>query len=150
MCDYHHYSPEEEDIPAMTTIIGEKALGEGCHYDTMTRMTTMVTTMQDRLQERSSNMRTTTLSDYVIRLTDKLRLKLLAFFSHGSRAGTTTEGDTKTTRVAEAACSGTDYNNCDVSTTATSTDGSDTESTTSENTDTYLHLHSLQRTMMWT
>ena len=37
----------------------------------------------------------------------------------------------KTTRVAEAACNGTDYNNCDVSTTATSTDGSDTESTTS-------------------
>ena len=41
-----------------------------------------------------------------------------------------------TTRVAAAAaCNGTDYNNCDVSTTATSTTGSDTESTTSTDTD---------------
>ena len=40
-----------------------------------------------------------------------------------------------TTRVAAAACNGTDYNNCDVSTTATSTTGSDTESTTSADTD---------------
>ena len=38
-------------------------------------------------------------------------------------------------RVAAAACNGTDYNNCDVSTTATSTTGSDTESTTSADTD---------------
>ena len=86
VCDYHHYSPEEEKIPAMTTIIGEKTQGEGCHYDTMTRKTAMATTMQDRLQERSSDMRRTTLSDYVIRLTDRLRdrlrLKLRAFFSH--------------------------------------------------------------------
>ena len=40
-----------------------------------------------------------------------------------------------TTRVAAAACNGTDYNNCDVSTTATSTTCSDTESTTSADTD---------------
>ena len=40
-----------------------------------------------------------------------------------------------TTRVAEASCNGTDYSNCDVSTTATSTYGSDTESTTSADTD---------------
>ena len=40
-----------------------------------------------------------------------------------------------TTRVAEAACNGTDYNNCDVSTTATTTYCSDTESTTSAETD---------------
>ena len=115
VCDNHHYSLKEEERLAMTTIIGEKALEEGCHYDTMIGMAAMVTTMQDRLQERSSDMRTTTLSDYVIRQTDKL-IKILAFFSHGSRAGTTTEGDTKTTRVAETACNGTDYNNCDVST----------------------------------
>ena len=134
----------------MTTIIGEKALGEGCHYDTTTRMTAMVTTMQDRLQERSSDMRTTTLSDYVIRQIDKLRLNLLAFFSHGRKAGTTTEGDMKTTRVAETACNGIDYNNCDVSTTAASTDGSDTESTTSADTDQLSTPTSLQLTMMWT
>ena len=47
VCDYHHYSPEEEERLTMTTIIGEKALGEGCHYDTMTRKTAMVTTVQD-------------------------------------------------------------------------------------------------------
>ena len=49
-------------------------------------------------------------NDYVIRLTDRLqdlRSELLAFFSHGSRAGTTTERDMKTTRVAEAPCNGT-------------------------------------------
>ena len=40
-----------------------------------------------------------------------------------------------TTTVAEAACNCTDYNNCDVSTTAASTNGSDTESTTSADTD---------------
>ena len=60
---------------------------------------------------------------------------MFGFFSHGSRAGTTTRRDTTTTRVAAAACNGTDYNNCDVSTTATSTTGSDTESTTSADTD---------------
>ena len=83
-------------------------------------------------------MRPTTSLDYVIRLTDRLRslrTKCMRFFSHGSRAGTTTKRDTTTTRVAEAACNGTDYNNCDVSTTATSTNGSDTESTTSADTD---------------
>ena len=46
------------------------------------------------------------------------------------------QGETMTTtRVAAAARNGTDYNNCDVSTTATSTTGSDTESTTSADTD---------------
>ena len=40
-----------------------------------------------------------------------------------------------TTRVAAAARNRTDYNNCDVSTTATSTTGSDTESTTSADVD---------------
>ena len=57
------------------------------------------------------------------------------YFSHGSRAGTTTRRDKTTTRVAAAAaCNGTDYNNCDVSTTATPI-SSDTESTTSTSTD---------------
>ena len=42
---------------------------------------------------------------------------------------------TTTRGVAAAACNGIDYNNCDVSTTATSTTGSDTESTTSADTD---------------
>ena len=140
MCDNHHYSLEEEERPTtMVTTTGEKAQGEGCHYDTMTRTTAMVTTMQDRLQERSLDKRTTTLSDYVIRLTDRLlrlKAKFLDCFSHGSRAGTTTRGDKTTTRVvAAAACNGTDYTNCDVSTTATSTTGSDTESTTSADTD---------------
>ena len=121
----------------MVTTRGVQAQGEGCHYDTMTRMTAMTTTMQDRLQERSPAMRPTTSLDYVNRQTDRLqelRIKLFRFFSHGSRAGTTTR-DTTTIRVAEAACSGTDYNNCDVSTTATSTASSDTESTTSEDAD---------------
>ena len=139
MCDYHHYSLEEEErLTTMVTTTGESAQGEGCHYDTMTRTTAMVATMQDRLQERSLDKRTTTSSDYVIRLTDRLqdlRSKCLRFFSHGSRAGTTTRRDMTTTRVAAAACNGTDYNNCDVSTTATSTTGSDTESTTSTDTD---------------
>ena len=109
VCDYDHHYPEEEE--RLTTKTGETTvLGEGNHYDSMTRKTAMVTTMQDRL-------------------------KLLAFFSHGSRAGTTTKGDTMTTRVADASCNGSDYNNCDVSTTAASTDGSDTESTTSADTD---------------
>ena len=85
MCDYHHYSPEEEErLTTMVTTTGEMAQGEGCHYDTMTRMTAMVTTMQDRLQERSLDKRTTTSSDYVIRLTDRLRMlrsKILGFFS---------------------------------------------------------------------
>ena len=122
----------------MVTTPGALAQGEGCHYDTMTRMTAMVTTMQDRLQERLPVKRTTTSSDYIIRLTDRLqslRTKCVRFFSHGSRAGTTTKRDMTTTRVAAAACNGTDYNNCDVSTTATSTTVSDTESTTSADTD---------------
>ena len=139
VCDNHHYSPEEEErLTTMITSIGESAQGEGCHYDTMTGSTAMVTTMQDRLQERSSEKRPTMSSDYIIRLTDRLlRLgsKLSDCFSHGSRAGTTTRRDMTTTRVAAAACNGTDYNNCDVSTTATSTTGSDTESTTSADTD---------------
>ena len=139
MCDNHHYhSEEEERLTTMVTTTGEMAQGEGCHYDTMTRTTAMVTTMQDRLQERSLDKRSTTSSDCIIRLTDRLLrwgLKILGFFSHGSRAGTTTGRDRTTTRVAAAACNGTDYNNCDVSTTATSTTGSDTESTTSADTD---------------
>ena len=61
-----HYCPEEEEIPAMTATTGVQALGEGCHYDTMTRMTAMVTTMQDRLQERFPTKRPTTSLDYVI------------------------------------------------------------------------------------
>ena len=52
-----------------------------------------------------------------------------------SRAGTTTREDTTIADVDTAACNGNDYNNCDVSTTATSTTGSDTESTTSADTD---------------
>ena len=73
MCDYHHYHLEEEERQTtMVTTTGEKAQGEGCHYDTMTGSTAMVTTMQDRLQERSSVKRPTTSSDYVIRLTDRL------------------------------------------------------------------------------
>ena len=139
VCDNHHYGPEEEErLTTMVTSIGESAQGEGCHYDTRTGSTAMVTTMQDRLQERSSEKRPTTSSDYIIRLTDRLqslRSKCVRFFSHGSRAGTTTRRDMTTTRVAAAACNGTDYNNCDVSTTATSTTGSDTESTTSADTD---------------
>ena len=119
MCDYHHYSPEEEErLTTMVTTTGEMAQGEGCHHDTVKRPTTSL--------------------DYVIGLTDRLlRLgsKISGFFSYGSRAGTTTRRDTTTTRVAAAACNGTDYNNCDVSTTATSTTGSDTESTTSPDTD---------------
>ena len=72
MCDYHHYSPEEEErLTTMVTTTGEKAQGEGCHYDPTTRMTAMVITMQDRLQERCEK-RTTTSSDYIIRLTDRL------------------------------------------------------------------------------
>ena len=137
-CDYHHYhSEEEERLTTMVTTTGDMAQGEGCHHDTRTRMTAMVTITEDRLQERST-MRPTTSSDYVIRLTEgllRLGSKISDCFSHGSRAGTTTRRDTTTTRVAAAACNGTDYNNCDVSTTATSTTGSDTESTTSADTD---------------
>ena len=73
MCDYHHYSPEEEERRTMVTTTGAQAQGEGCHYNTMTRMTVMTTTMQDRLQERSPAMRPPTSLDYVIRLTDRLR-----------------------------------------------------------------------------
>ena len=72
----------------MTTVTGVQAQGEGCHYDTMTRMTAMVTTMQDRLQERLPAMRPTTSLDYVIRQTDRLqelRLKLFRFFSQSFR-----------------------------------------------------------------
>ena len=141
MCDYHHeHLEEEERLTTMVTATGDKAQGEGCHYDTMTGSTIMVTTMQDRLQERFDRKRTTMSSDYIIRLTDRLlRLgeKISDCFSHGSRAGTTTRRDNMTTRVAAAAaavCNGTDYNNCDVSTTATPT-SSDTESTTSASTD---------------
>ena len=72
VCDYHHYSLEEEErLTTMVTTTGEKAQGEGCHYDAMTGSTAMVTTMQDRLQERFEK-RTTTSSDYIIRLTDRL------------------------------------------------------------------------------
>ena len=99
MCDYHRYSPEEEErLTTMVTTTGEQAQGEGCHYDTTTRMTAMTTVMQDRLQERSPVKRPTTSLDYVIRLTDRLqewRLKLFRFFSHGSRAGTAMRRDTK-------------------------------------------------------
>ena len=139
MCDYHHDHPEEEERPTtMVTTTGVLAQGAGCHYDAMTGSTAMVTTMQDRLQERSLDKRTTISSDYIIRLTDRLRSlrsKCMSFFSHGSRAGTTTRRDMTTRVAAAAACNGTDYNNCDVSTTATSTTGSDTESTSSADTD---------------
>ena len=139
MCDDHHeHLEEEERRTTMVTTIGEKAQGEGCHYDTMTASTIMVTTMQDRPQERFERKRTTTSSDYIIRLTDRLLrcgTKIISCFSHGSRAGTTTRGDNMTTRVAAvAACNGTDYNNCNVSTTATPT-SSETESTTPTSTD---------------
>ena len=139
VCDYDHYHLEEEERPTtMVTTTTEKAQGERCHYDTTTRMTSMITATQDRLQERSEK-RTTTSSDYIIRVTDRLLrcgTKIITCFSHGSRAGTTTRGDMTTTRVAAAAaCNGTDYNNCDVSTTATPTTGSDTESTLSAITD---------------
>ena len=72
----------------MVTTTGVQAQGEGRHYDTMTRMTAMVTTMQDRLQERFPTMRPTTSLDYVIRQTDRLqelRLKLFRFFPQFSR-----------------------------------------------------------------
>ena len=82
MCDNHHYSPEEEERPAMTTITGDtKALGEGNHYETTTKETAMVTTMQDRLHERLDIREPTASLDYIIRLMDRLRFKLLAFFS---------------------------------------------------------------------
>ena len=85
MCDSHHYSPEEEErLTTMVTIIGEKAQGEGCHYDTMTRKTITITATQDRLQERFERKRTTTSSDYIIRLTDRLRVfgtKITSCFS---------------------------------------------------------------------
>ena len=73
MCDYHHeHLEEEERLTTMVTATGDEAQGEGCHYDTMTGSTIMVTTMQDRLQERFERKRTTTSSDYIIRLTDRL------------------------------------------------------------------------------
>ena len=75
-CDNDHNYPEEEERLTLTT--GDTtALGEGSHYDAMTRMTAMVITMQDIVQERSEDKRTTTLWDYVIRLTYELRLLLL-------------------------------------------------------------------------
>ena len=83
VCDNHHYYPEEEERLVMTTVTGDiQAQGEACHYDSTTRKTAMVTTMQDRLQERLDKIRTS--SYYIIRLTDRLRLKLLAFFSQFS------------------------------------------------------------------
>ena len=40
MCDYHHYSLEEEErLTSMVTTTGVQAQGEGCHYDTTTKMT---------------------------------------------------------------------------------------------------------------
>ena len=85
VCDYDHYHLEEEERPTtMVTTTGEKAQGEGCHYDTTTRMTSMITATQDRLQERSVK-RTTTSSDYIIRLTDRLLrcgTKIITCFSH--------------------------------------------------------------------
>ena len=85
MCDYHHEHLEEDERPTtMVTTTGVLAQGQGCHYDTMTGSTAMVTTMQDRLQERSSTKRPTTSWDYVIRLTDRLRMlrsKFYTFFS---------------------------------------------------------------------
>ena len=75
MCDYRHYSLGKEE--RLTTMTGEMmAQREGSHYDTTTRMTAMTTIMQDGLQERSDKKIRTSL-DYVIRLTDKLRLLLL-------------------------------------------------------------------------
>ena len=83
VCDYHHeHLEEEERLTTMVTTTGALAQGEGCHYDTMTGSTAMVTTMQDRLQERLSTKRPTTSLDYVIRLTDRLRSKIYTFFSH--------------------------------------------------------------------
>ena len=73
MCDYRRYSPKEEERRTIVTTTGVQAQGEGCRYDTTTRMTAMVTTMQDRLQEEVSVKRTTTSLDYVIRLTDRLQ-----------------------------------------------------------------------------
>ena len=85
VCDYHHeHLEEEERLTTMVTSTGESAQGEGCHYDTMTGSTAMVTIMQDRLQERSSVKRPTMSSDYIIRLTDRLqslRSKCVRFFS---------------------------------------------------------------------
>ena len=82
VCDNHHYNQKEEERLVMTTVTGDTmALGEGSHYDTTTRKTAMVTTMQDRLQQRSDRREPTTSLDYIIRQTDWLRLKLLAFFS---------------------------------------------------------------------
>ena len=91
VCDYHHeHLEEEERLTTMDTTTGALAQGEGCHYDTMTGSTAMVTTMQDRLQERLSIKRPTTSLDYVIRLTDRLqslRSKCVRFFSHFIRFG---------------------------------------------------------------
>ena len=73
VCDYHHeHLEEEERLTTLVTVIGANAQGVGCHYDSMTGSTAMVTTMQDRLQERFERKRTTTSSDYIIRLTDRL------------------------------------------------------------------------------
>ena len=78
VCDSQYYYPEEEE--RLTTMTGDRqAQGEGCLYDSTVRKTEIVTTMQDRLQERLNKIKTS--SDYIIRQTDKLRLKLLAFFS---------------------------------------------------------------------
>ena len=86
VCDYDHYHPEEEErLTTTVNTTGESAQGEGRHYDTMTGSTAMVTTMRDRLQERSDNKSPTTSLDYVIRLTDRLqslRTKISDCFSH--------------------------------------------------------------------
>ena len=81
-----------------------------------------------------------TLLDYIVRLTDQLRSILLAFFHMVAERERLQKGDPMTTRVEVAAAhppasNGSDYK-CDVSTTAASTDTSDTESTTSADTDT--------------
>ena len=67
---------EEED--RLTTMTGVVTIqGEGGHNNTTTRMTAMTT---DRLQARL-NKKIMTLLDYIVRLTDRLRSILLAFFS---------------------------------------------------------------------
>ena len=132
MCDYHHYSPEEEE----TDYYGHYHRREG----TRRRVPLRHNDQDDGHDHCNAGSTTGEVvgqenNDIVTDRLRDLRSKCLRFFSHGSRAGTTTRGDMTTTRVAAAACNGTDYNNCDVSTTATSTTGSDTESTTSTDTD---------------
>ena len=86
MCDNHYYCLEEEE--RLTTMRGDRqAQGDLCHYDTTTRKTAMITIMQDLLQERSNKKRTMTSLEYIIRLTDKLRLLLLVFFTRTGACG---------------------------------------------------------------